>query len=310
MFERLARQMWHQTEPVHATLYFSPEAFEEAARLGHDIGSRWPSYFAWRMAPLGAAGPRGVAAACYSFSPTMIAEYMPAIWAVATPGQVLEARSRAMDRTLRVLLGGHIDMTEAAELAVRAAESIRVAHRPLAAANLELPWPREPHLTLWQAYTVLRERRLTGEETLGRAAELIEIYGASFNGPPWYEDGHGTAGFARRPATDARRPGLAAVLACRDGEPAEFGTAWPTQSPFPAGRAYDRVRVQLGGQVETRLVGALEVDELAVSPHARGQRLAARILDLLCEGATGCGLLTAPKAHDAIGSTNALAGGV
>ncbi|MGS2647074.1 GNAT family N-acetyltransferase [Streptosporangium sp. LJ11] len=146
----------------------------------------------------------------------------------------------------------------------------------------------------------MRLERLTGEETLVRAAELIEIYRVSFNGPPWYEDGHGTADFARRLATDARRPGFAAVLAGRDGEPAGFGTAWPTQSPFPAGRAYDRVRVQLGDQVETRLVGALEVDELAVSPHARGQRLAARILDLLCEGATGCWLLTAPKAHDAI----------
>ncbi len=172
MFERLARQMWHQIEPVHATLYFSPEALEEAARLGHDIGSRWPSYFAWRMAPLGAAGARVVAAACYSFSPMMIAEYVPAIWAVAIPGQVLEARSRAMDRTLRTLLGDHADVTEAAELAIRAAEGVQVAHRPLAAANLELPWPREPHLALWQAYTVLREHRGDGHLTALQAAGL------------------------------------------------------------------------------------------------------------------------------------------
>ncbi|MEU0479888.1 hypothetical protein ABZ260_12005 [Streptosporangium sp. NPDC006013] len=57
-FSKLARQMWHQIEPVHASLYFSPEAFDEAARLGYDIESRWPSYFAWRTAPLGAAGPK------------------------------------------------------------------------------------------------------------------------------------------------------------------------------------------------------------------------------------------------------------
>ncbi|MFG3440694.1 GNAT family N-acetyltransferase [Nonomuraea sp. NPDC047897] len=146
----------------------------------------------------------------------------------------------------------------------------------------------------------VRLERLTGEETLARVAELIDVYRVSFAGPPWYEDGYGVADFARRLAADVRRPGFGAVLARRDGEPAGFGTAWPTRRPFPAGRAYDRVRVQLGDQVETRLVGALEVDELAVSPHARGQGLAARILGLLCAEAADCWLLTAPKAYDAI----------
>lgn len=145
-----------------------------------------------------------------------------------------------------------------------------------------------------------RLERLTGEEALARVGELIEIYSVSFNGPPWYEDGNGIADFANRLSTDARRPGFAAVLASQDGKPAGFGTAWPTQSPFPTGRAYERVRAQLGDRTETRLVGALEVDELAVSPHARGQGWAARILDLLCAGATDCWLLTAPKAQDAI----------
>lgn len=172
MFERLARHMWHQIEPVHATLYFSPEAFDEASKLGYDVESRWPSYFAWRTAVLGAAGPRLVAATYYSFSPTMIAEHVPAVWTVATPAQVLYARLRATDRTLRALLGGHTNTKEAAELAVRAAENILVAHRPLAAANLDLPWPQEPHLVLWQAYTVLREHRGDGHLTALQAAGL------------------------------------------------------------------------------------------------------------------------------------------
>src|SRR5690349_9608066 len=140
----LARQMWHQIEPVHATLYFSPEAVEEAAALGYDVGTRWPGYFAWRTAPLGPVGPGVVAAAYYSFSPAMIAEHVPAVWAVATPEKVLDARMRAVDRTLRAL--GARGLEEAAELAVRAAESVDLAHRPLAAANLDLPWPGEPHL--------------------------------------------------------------------------------------------------------------------------------------------------------------------
>ncbi|WP_327585514.1 hypothetical protein OHA25_59400 [Nonomuraea sp. NBC_00507] len=171
-FGPLARQMWHQIEPVHATLYFSPEAFEEAAALGYDVTSRWPSYFAWRTAPLGAAGSRLAAATYYSFSPAMIADHVPAIWATATPQQVLDARLRAMDRTIHALPGELTDLREAAELAVRAAESIQVAHRPLAAANLDLPWPDEPHLALWQAYTVLREHRGDGHLTALQAAGL------------------------------------------------------------------------------------------------------------------------------------------
>lgn len=142
--------------------------------------------------------------------------------------------------------------------------------------------------------------RLTGEQTRARAAELMEIYGVAFSEPPWTEDGSGVADFARRLATDTGRPGFVAVLAGQDGRPMGFGTAWPTRSPFPTGRAYDRVHAELGDQAERRLVGALEVDELAVGPHARGRGLAGQILDLLCEGAERCWLLTSPQALGAI----------
>ncbi|ACZ87910.1 SCO6745 family protein [Streptosporangium roseum] len=171
----LSRGMWHQIEPVHAMLYFSSQAFEEAARLGYDVESRWPSYFAWRWAPLGAAGPRLVTATSYSFSPAMVAEYVPAIWATAVPEKVLDARLRAVDGTYRALLGDRLDspdVAEAAELARRAAESVSVAHRPLAAANLDQPWPDEAHLVLWQAYTVLREHRGDGHLAALMAADL------------------------------------------------------------------------------------------------------------------------------------------
>jgi hypothetical protein len=53
----LARRMWHQLEPIHAVFWYAQEAFAEAADLGFDVATRWPSYFAWRLAPLGAAGP-------------------------------------------------------------------------------------------------------------------------------------------------------------------------------------------------------------------------------------------------------------
>ncbi|MGK5556757.1 SCO6745 family protein [Actinomadura kijaniata] len=159
------RNLWHLTEPVHAVLYYAPEVVAEAAALGYATDTRWPSYFAWRAAPLGAAGTNAVAAAFYSFSPAMVAEHVPAAWRIADPGAVLAARSRAIDATYRTLLGDALaspEVKEAAELARRAAESAGTAGRPLAAANADLPWPDEPHLVLWQAATILREHRGDG----------------------------------------------------------------------------------------------------------------------------------------------------
>jgi hypothetical protein len=161
----LARRMWHQLEPVHAVFWYAPEVFEEAAGLGYDVQTRWPSYFAWRLAPLGAAGPRLAASACYSFSPDMVAAHVPAAWAVASPERVLAARERAVDRMYRALLGdlvGSPALAEAAELAREAALAAGTAGRQLAAANADLPWPGEPHLVLWHAISVLREHRGDG----------------------------------------------------------------------------------------------------------------------------------------------------
>ncbi|WP_443681639.1 SCO6745 family protein, partial [Nonomuraea ceibae] len=141
---KLARSMWHQLEPVHAIVYFSPEAFEEAAALGYDVESRWPAYFAYRLAPLGAVGARSAASACYSFSPGMVAEHVPAAWETASPADVLRARLRAVDRTYRTLLGDALDgaeLAEAAELAGRAARSVTAAGRALAPPDMDLPWP-------------------------------------------------------------------------------------------------------------------------------------------------------------------------
>ncbi|MGW3275377.1 SCO6745 family protein [Streptomyces kronopolitis] len=161
----VARRMWHLLEPLHSTLYFAPEARRVAAGLGLDVASRWPRYFAWRTAPLGAAGPELVAATYYTFSPRMIARYLPRIWTAADPAKVLDARLLAVDRALTTLIGGRLSaaqLAEAARLARQAAENAGAAARPLAAANRDLPWPDAPHLTLWQAATILREHRGDG----------------------------------------------------------------------------------------------------------------------------------------------------
>jgi hypothetical protein len=161
----LARRMWHQLEPVHAVFWYAPEVFAEAAALGYEVKTRWPSYFAWRLAPLGAVGPRLAASACYSFSPHMVGAHVPAAWAVASPPQILAARQRAVDWMYRALLGDLIDspgLAEAADLAREAALAAGTAGRPLAAANADLPWPGQSHLVLWHAINVLREQRGDG----------------------------------------------------------------------------------------------------------------------------------------------------
>lgn len=172
------RQMWHLLEPLHAVVYFAPQVFEEVEALGFDTGERWPSYFALRAAPLGAPGPRRVTSAFFSFSPRMVAEHVPAAWDVAAPDKVIAARSRGVDRAYGVLLGGETNspgLAEAAALARRAAEAAPVEARPLAAANAELPWAREPHLVLWQAATILREHRGDGHLAALLAAGLDPV---------------------------------------------------------------------------------------------------------------------------------------
>ena len=171
----LARRMWHQLEPIHAVFYYAPEVFGEAAGLGYEVATRWPSYFAWRLAPLGAVGPHAAASACYSFSPRMVGEHVPAIWAIASPQQVLAARMRAVDQMYRSIFGelvGSPGLAEAARLARDAALAADTAGRALAAANADLPWPDEPHQVLWQAITLLREHRGDGHIAVLLAAGL------------------------------------------------------------------------------------------------------------------------------------------
>ncbi|MEU8465157.1 hypothetical protein [Streptomyces sp. NPDC029003] len=176
------RQMWQLLEPVHATLYYATEAYEEAASLGYATDERWPSYFAYRAAPLGPVGPQVVNALFYSFSPQMVRNHATPAWRTAAPERVLTARSTAVDRALRRLLGDRIgspELREAAELSRRTAEAADTAGRPMAAANAALPWPDEPHMVLWQAATILREHRGDGHiaalqaHGLGPAESLV-----------------------------------------------------------------------------------------------------------------------------------------
>jgi hypothetical protein len=162
--ETPARRAWRVTEPLHAMIYFVPEAPERYAALG--VGPA-DGYFASRGAVLGPVGPAPVVATFYNFNPRIIARALPAVWAVTTPAAVLLARLAAADAALVRGLGDAVhgpEVAEAATLARRAAESAaeHTQGRPLYAAHAELPWPEAPHLVLWHAQTLLREFRGDG----------------------------------------------------------------------------------------------------------------------------------------------------
>ncbi|WP_030376565.1 SCO6745 family protein [Streptomyces rimosus] len=162
--ERAGRRCHNVVNPLHSTVYFSPDTPAEFAALG--IEDRSAAYFAGRAAALGAVGAGTVTATFYNFKHDLVARHIPQVWKVASPEEVLAARLRAADRTLRRLLGDATvespEMAEAARLALRAAEACTRHARPLYAAHADLPVPDAPHLALWHAATLLREHRGDG----------------------------------------------------------------------------------------------------------------------------------------------------
>ncbi|MYW09015.1 GNAT family N-acetyltransferase, partial [Streptomyces sp. SID2563] len=145
---------------------------------------------------------------------------------------------------------------------------------------------------------------------LARRDGIRQTYAEAFAGPPWHEDPEQADGYVHRLAEDAARPGFRAALAL-DGDPEKpdaasvvgFATAWTTASPFPSARGYAAVASVLGPErTADWLVGGLEVDELALSPHARGTGLAAALLESVTASAPGgrCWLLTSADAGPAV----------
>ncbi|MFF3640938.1 hypothetical protein [Streptomyces sp. NPDC002564] len=162
---------------LHSTHYFSPDTGRELGELG--ITHRSAVNFAVRSAAFGPVGPGVVTAAFYNYDHELVAAHVPRIWRTASPEDVLAARLRAVDTTLRRLLGDDLvaspEMAEAADLALRAAEACDRSARPLYAAHADLPVPEAPHLAYWHAATLLREHRGDGHVTVLLGAGLSGI---------------------------------------------------------------------------------------------------------------------------------------
>ncbi|MEV6312429.1 hypothetical protein AB0M10_28055 [Streptomyces sp. NPDC051840] len=161
---RAGRRCHNAVNPLHSSVYFSPDLGKEFAELGIEDESR--VYFASRGAALGAVGAGTVTATFYNFNHELVARHLPAVWSEITPAAALDARLRAADSTLRRVLGEEViaspEMAEAAGLALRAAEACTSHARPLYAAHADLPVPDQPHLAFWHAATLLREHRGDG----------------------------------------------------------------------------------------------------------------------------------------------------
>ncbi|MCJ1677135.1 GNAT family N-acetyltransferase [Streptomyces sp. APSN-46.1] len=110
-----------------------------------------------------------------------------------------------------------------------------------------------------------------GQAVLDLADELVDAYADVFSAPPWNEDAETIRQFASRLQADVRRRGFRTAISQSEAGIDGFATGWITPAAFPKNRAYAQVAAQLGaGRVKELLSGALEIDELAVRPYARG----------------------------------------
>jgi hypothetical protein len=159
----LAGRAHRAIESLHSMVYFSELADAELVAVGLRPGRM--CYFASRSAPMGAVSPGVTAATFVNFNPDLIVKYIPRAWTLASIEDILAARLRGADVTLRALLGDAVGAAEIAELAdlARAATTVLTPEaRPLYAGHADLPWPDERHLVLWHAATLLRESRGDG----------------------------------------------------------------------------------------------------------------------------------------------------
>ncbi|NGO77255.1 N-acetyltransferase [Streptomyces sp. YC504] len=109
-----------------------------------------------------------------------------------------------------------------------------------------------------------------GPTVLDLVEDLVDAYAEVFSAPPWNENEESIQRFHYRLCNEAERPGFRAVLA-QSGQGIDgFAIAWLTPASLPDTRTYAKVVAQLGpDRVRSLLVGALELDELAVRQRAR-----------------------------------------
>lgn len=150
-------------------------------------------------------------------------------------------------------------------------------------------------------------RMYDDKAVLAHADGIRTAYVEAFCAPPWDEDtakADAYVGTGLPANTDL--PGFAAAVALDDatGQVLGFVTGWTTMDPFPTDRCYPQVSAGLGpGRTREWLIGAFEIDELAIRPQAQGTGLAAALLDAVTAHRSDgrCWLLTSQQSPQAVG---------
>jgi hypothetical protein len=280
---RLASRAHRRLEPLHSHVYFAPETDEHLVAAGLRPGRM--VYFAARAAPMGAVGPGVVTATFYNFAPALVARHLPRAWTLASPGQVLAARSAAARASLTRLLGGEEaaaapEVAELTALLREACTALTPEGRPLYAGHADLPWPEEPVPQLWHAVSLLREHR--GD---GHVASLLR---------------HGLTGVEALVTHTATGRGFTQPMAqaSRGWSDEEWATA--VDGLAARGLVADGALTEAGQQLRASL--EQETDELSAAPFAalgteRTERVAelAGLLTgrLVANGAYPAGVLAA-----------------
>ncbi|MFT5223083.1 MAG: hypothetical protein ACI867_001393 [Glaciecola sp.] len=159
-----ARALHGLIEPIHTTMYFAPEIGAAFEAIGLD--PRGQGYFAGRAAPMGRVEPGPVAASFYNFNPGVVASFFPAVWEIASPTQILEARASGIQAMYDNVKGPTDTLENATAVTADALRGADLAGRPLAFANAAVPVPAQPFAALWQYLAVLREHRGDGHTAL------------------------------------------------------------------------------------------------------------------------------------------------
>ncbi|MEW1825232.1 hypothetical protein [Streptomyces sp. NPDC088196] len=281
---RAGRRCHNALNSLHATLYFSPDLGKEFGAIG--VTHPGAVNFAVRAAAMGPVGPGTVTATFYNYKYDLVARHVPAVWETASPEQCLHARARAVDATLRRLLGEDVvaseELAEAARLALRAAEACSRPARPLYAAHADLPLPEEPHLAYFHAATLLREHRGDGHLAALMSAELdgleaVVTHTATGKGmtPKWV---FGTRGWNQEEwdAASGRLRGRG--LLDGDGELTEAGVA------LRAGIEAETDRLDRAPYAHLGAEGVVRLTELATGFARRALAAGAFPRDLLGKG--------------------------
>src|ERR1700742_4591523 len=110
----VAARLQRALEPYQSMVYGVPECAEYDA-IGLDPGRM--NYFASRAAPMGAVSAATVTATFYNFSPDLVGQFIPRAWTLAPVDQIIAARFRVADTSLRRVLGDRVGSPEVAQAA-------------------------------------------------------------------------------------------------------------------------------------------------------------------------------------------------